>query len=459
MQQHAEDDGQHREDGEFGRDHPPDIALAEPGEARRILCVGLVAEDDIGDAAEEAHRADGGDDRRNLKAGDQEAVEGAAEQADAEADGDDHRRVEAGGAGGTHRGRGQRDDRGDGEVDIAGDDHERHRQRDDRLFGEVVGRVRKVPGIKEIGRGERVEDEDQDRNGEEQCLPAREDAAPAERSAGPEWCAASTSRRRGSSGRTSCSCVDLRFLQDQPTDLALAAGIDHDRDNDDGAGNGHLPEGRDVNDGEGVLDDAKEERTQHAADDGADAAGDRNAADDTGCNRIKLEALCDLHIGDSIARDPEIAGEAGDRATDRIGVEARAADIDAGIDRCGRVAAGGEERPAHAGHLEEYGDQQHRDDGKPAEYGQAEEYRARDGLEGVAHLVGVDPGAARKHEHRAAIDRHRAEGHDDRRNAELPDEQAVDRAENAAGDDGNADQRDHRDLRDSRNSASPRSCR
>ena len=49
-----------------------------------------------------------------------------------------------------------------------------------------------------------------------------------------------------------------------------------------------------------------------------------------------------------------------------------------------------------------------------------------------AHLVGVDPGAAGEDEGRAAIDGQRAERHDDRRNAELPDEQAVDRAEHQA---------------------------
>ena len=81
VQEHAEDDGEDGEEHELEGEHPPDIALAEIGEAGGIAGEGLVAEDDVGDAAEQAHRADGDDDRRQAEAGDEQAVERAAERA------------------------------------------------------------------------------------------------------------------------------------------------------------------------------------------------------------------------------------------------------------------------------------------------------------------------------------------------------------------------------------------
>ena len=61
---------------------------------------------------------------------------------------------------------------GDRQVDLAGDDQQRHGEGDDRLFGEVEGRVGEVPGVEEIGRGERVDDEDRDGDAEQERLPA-----------------------------------------------------------------------------------------------------------------------------------------------------------------------------------------------------------------------------------------------------------------------------------------------
>ena len=46
-----------------------------------------------------------------------------------------------------------------------------------------------------------------------------------------------------------------------------------------------------------------------------------------------------------------------------------------------------------------------------------------------AHLRGIDPGAAGDDEDQAAEDGQRAQRHDDRRNIELPDQEAVERAQ------------------------------
>ncbi len=71
-------------------------------------------------------------------------------------------------------------------------------------------------------------------------------------------------------------------------------------------------------------------------------------------------------------------------------------------------------------------------DGQPGQDRETRKRRARQRLEGIAHLVRIDPGAVAEQEDRAAIDRQRAERHDDRRNIELPDQQAIDRAEGRA---------------------------
>ena len=67
MQQEAEEDRRDGEEHELEGKDPEDIALAEIGEGSRIAAIGLVAEDDIGDAAEQAHRADGDDDGRQAE--------------------------------------------------------------------------------------------------------------------------------------------------------------------------------------------------------------------------------------------------------------------------------------------------------------------------------------------------------------------------------------------------------
>ena len=60
--------------------------------------------------------------------------------------------------------------------------------------------------------------------------------------------------------------------------------------------------------------------------------------------------------------------------------------------------------------------------------------------------MGVDPRAAGDQEDHAAVDRQRAEGDDDRGQVELPDEEAVDRAERGAHREGEEHQREDGDA-------------
>ena len=147
-------------------------------------------------------------------------------------------------------------------------------------------------------------------------------------------------------GRRPGSCGVLRALEDDAALAALGAGVEGDGDDDRGAGDRQLPEGRDVDDRQGVLDDAEEERAEDGAADRADAAGDRDAADDAGGDDVELEAGGDVDVGDGVARDPEVAAEAGEGAGEDVGGGAGAADVDAGVDRGAGVAADGVEGAA-----------------------------------------------------------------------------------------------------------------
>ena len=127
--------------------------------------------------------------------------------------------------------------------------------------------------------------------------------------------------------------------------------------------------------------------------------------------------------------------------------EFRPADIDAGIDRGRRVDADGIDRAAERGARHQQEEQRDDQDGDPGQHRDAEEGRALQADEGRAHLVGIDPGAAGDDEGGAAIDGQRAERHHDRRNVELPDQQAVDRAEHQPDDQRDDDQQRDRDRR------------
>ncbi len=88
VQEHAVDQRQGREEHQLEGDDPADVAAARrPGEAVGVAVEGLIAQNDVADAAKQAHRADGDDDGRQAEARDEYAVERAAEQAHRQPDG------------------------------------------------------------------------------------------------------------------------------------------------------------------------------------------------------------------------------------------------------------------------------------------------------------------------------------------------------------------------------------
>ena len=109
---------------------------------------------------------------------------------------------------------------------------------------------REVPGAEEVGRGEAVDDEDRHGDREQQRLPALQQRR-----------AARACRRSGMTRGVSVTVMRvLRLLQDDPAARPLGAGVEGDGDDDRGAGDRQLPEGRDVDDRQRVLDDAEEQR-------------------------------------------------------------------------------------------------------------------------------------------------------------------------------------------------------
>ena len=325
VQDEPVDDRRDEEEHQLERDHPPDIALAEEGEARRIALVGLVAEDDEGDAAEQAHRADGDDDRGQAEPGDQQAVEGAAGEPDQNADGDQPRRADAEPAAPCPSC-----------VEASAMIAATERSISPAMISSAMASAiiafsvkLKVAsdsdhGVEEIGRGEAVGDEDGDRHQRRAAPPRRSSAERSGLSSRSGMCAAEAGRVAHAA---SAFFRMMRPCLRSPRALRTTARMMA------------LPEiaicqnGEMLITGSAVCDDAEEQRAEHRAADRADAAGDRDAADDAGGDDVELVAAGDLDLGDDIARDPEIAAEPGDQAGDAEGDELGAADIDAGIDR------------------------------------------------------------------------------------------------------------------------------
>ena len=93
MQQEGEGGREEDKQRKLKRERPPHVPLAEPGKALRIVIERLIAQQDIGDAAIQAHGADGDHNGRQVKAGHQQAVEQAAQQTYAQADDHQQRSV------------------------------------------------------------------------------------------------------------------------------------------------------------------------------------------------------------------------------------------------------------------------------------------------------------------------------------------------------------------------------
>ena len=134
---------------------------------------GLVAQDDLRDAAIERHGADGDDDGGQPEAGDEEAVEGAAD-----APTPMPTPISAAGPAPVCAAKPMASETS---AMIAATDRsisrtrirQRHAERDDRLLGEVLGHVGEVVEVEEIGRDGRVDDDHRAEQEDEDRLPAR----------------------------------------------------------------------------------------------------------------------------------------------------------------------------------------------------------------------------------------------------------------------------------------------
>ena len=130
-------------------------------------------------------------------------------------------------------------------------------------------------------------------------------------------------------------------------------------------------------------------------------------------------AAGDFDIGDGVARDPQIAAEARDRAGDAEGDELLLADVDAGIDA---PPSGCRRRRRSRGPVRVKSRNSHMaaaiDDREPDRRREPEDRQRGNADEDVAHLVALTRLPPRGDEREAAIDRQRAERHDDRRDAD-----------------------------------------
>ena len=93
VQQESEGDCEKNKQRELEGERTPHIALAEPGEAVRIVVQRFVAQQNVGHTAIQAHGADGNDDRRQIQTRDQQAVKQTTQQTHSQPDGHQQRRI------------------------------------------------------------------------------------------------------------------------------------------------------------------------------------------------------------------------------------------------------------------------------------------------------------------------------------------------------------------------------
>ena len=95
---------------------------------------------------------------------------------------------------------------------------------------------------------------------------------------------------------------------------AIAALVKQHRHDDHRPGNRHLPERRDADHRQGIIDDPEEQRAAQAAQYPSASAHGADTADHAGGDHLQLKAVRHIDIGDGEARDPQIAAEASQRA-------------------------------------------------------------------------------------------------------------------------------------------------
>ena len=159
----------------------------------------------------------------------------------------------------AHRDRAQRQGAGHRDVDLAADDQQRHRQRDQRLFAEVEGAVGQVVRVEEVRQQDAADDEHgHDSSSASSVSQRAQQVAQAEGLAGRGWCSARCLALVVLDGWRWRCAIHAALLadgltavqrQDLAAAVAVAACVDQHRDQDHEAGQGALPEGRDLQTG------------------------------------------------------------------------------------------------------------------------------------------------------------------------------------------------------------------
>ena len=122
---------------------------------------------------------------------------------------------------------------------------------------------------------------------------------------------------------------------------AIAALVEQHRHDDHRPGNRHLPERRDADHRQGIIDDPEEQRAAQAAQYPSASAHGADTADHAGGDHLQFKAVRYVDIGDGEARDPQIAAEAGQRAGETEADELHFPGVNTGVVRRRRVAACG----------------------------------------------------------------------------------------------------------------------
>ena len=229
--------------------------------------------------------------------------------------------------------------------------------------------------------------------------------------------------------------------------MPLRTRVDDHSSQDDRARDRHLPERRDVDDWQGVHDDAEEQGPEQRTGNRADAARDRNAADDASRNHRQLIADRDVGIGDAVTRHPEVTAQSRDSAGNRVDTQLLPGEIDAAITRRHRIAADRIERSPRGTVVQEDPRGDRHKGGDPDQARKSEEFRLRNREKRGAHVLRRQPGAMRNNEYHATIDGERSQRDHDRRNAEPRDEHGVDQAQRGAECDRQHDDRLDRNSR------------
>ena len=218
-------------------------------------------------------------------------------------------------------------------------------------------------------------------------------------------------------------------------------GDDHD------AVDEHLPERRDADERQQVLEHAEKQTTDDDPQRAAGAAGDRNATDQACGDHLQLEAERDVRVSNRKARHPQVTAQTGQRTAQRERAEPRPTRVDARVCRGGLVAAHRIDIPAEVRVAQHDETRARKRDGEPGEARQAEQLGAHEAEERRGHFVVVHPRALGEQKDGAAVHGHRAERHDDGGHPQFPHEQPVERPEQRAAEDGSGNDGRHRELR------------